>query len=104
MLRSQYTYYVIILGGEGWRGQGNDCFDYAGRGFQNLEKVDYVICAGSLMYLLTIQLVLYTLLVLMGGCLAGLYDINTIKAHTGDGADIGNIVFEGYGCGCHCWL
>ena len=49
-------------------------------------------------------MVLYTLLVLMGGCLAGLYDINTIKAQTGDGADIGNIVFEGYGCGCHCWL
>ena len=66
---------------------------WGGRGVKNWAKVDYVICAGSLMYLLTIQLVLYTLLVLMGGCLAGLYDINTIKAHTADGADIGNIVF-----------
>ena len=45
MSRSQYTYYVIILGGG--RGQGNDYLDYAG-GVQNWAKVDYIICAHSL--------------------------------------------------------
>ena len=34
----------------GWRGQVNDCFDYAGRGVQNWAKVDYVICARSLIH------------------------------------------------------
>ena len=47
MSRSQYTYYVIILGG---RGQGDDYFDYAEGGVQNWAKVDYIICARSLTF------------------------------------------------------
>ena len=50
MSRSQYTYYVIILGGWWWRGQGNDYLDYAGGGVQNWAKVDYIICAHSLIH------------------------------------------------------
>ena len=34
----------------GGRGQGNDYLDYAGGGVQNWAKVDYIICAHSLIH------------------------------------------------------
>ena len=45
-----FTYYIIILGGGGVRGQGHDYLDYTGgREYgPELGKVDYVICARSL--------------------------------------------------------
>ena len=45
-----FTYYIIILGGGGVRGQGHAYLDYTGgREYgPELGKVDYVICARSL--------------------------------------------------------